>query len=65
MKIYRLDGKVINIGEWDTMPLEVEHGVFEAGNPIPANAIESDEEVVTGWDGGFYLHDDPRQYAPK
>lgn len=52
MKIYRdSQGKCINIGEWD----------YKDGlNPLPSDAIESDEEVVVGWDGGLYAHDDPR-----
>lgn len=24
------------------------------------DAVESDEEVITGWDGGLYAYDDPR-----
>ena len=65
MKVIRdIDGKVINIGEWDYC-YSTEFGengdeVFVATNPMPAGATESDEEVVTGWDGGLYAADDPR-----
>ncbi len=53
MKIYRnAQGTCINIGEWD----------YKDGlNSLPADAVESDEEVVVGWDGGLYAHDDPRR----
>lgn len=57
MKIYRdKDGKCINIGEWNYM-------VDENGNvmnPLPEDAVESNEEVITGWDDGLYVYDDPR-----
>ena len=53
MKIYRdAKGICINIGEWD-------HN--DGLNPLPTDAVESDEEVVVGWDGGLYVHDDPRK----
>jgi hypothetical protein len=53
MKIYRdSEGKCINIGEWDDK---------DGLNPMPIDAVESDEEVVTGWDGGLYAHDDSRK----
>lgn len=57
MKIYRdKDEKCINIGDWDYMV----DGKGNAMNPLPEDAIESDEEVIIGWDGGLYVHDDPR-----
>ena len=53
MKIYRdIDGKCINIGDWDDK---------EGRNPLPEGAAEFDAEVVTGYDGGLYLADDPRR----
>jgi hypothetical protein len=52
MKIYRDEtGKCINIGEWDDK---------DGLNPLPSDAVESDEEVIVGWDGGLYAHNDPR-----
>lgn len=52
MKIYRdAQGVCINIGEWDDK---------DGLNPLPADAVESDEEVIVGWDGGRYVYDDPR-----
>jgi hypothetical protein len=46
------DGVVINIGDWDDA----------AGtNPLPDGAYEDEAEVVTGYDGGLYLADDPRR----
>jgi hypothetical protein len=61
MKVIRLNGIVINIGDWDYGLVEVDHGLTDITNPLPEGAVESDEEVVTGWDGGLYLHDDPRR----
>lgn len=53
MKIYRdIDEKCINIGDWDNK---------EGKNPLPEGATEFDAEVVTGYDGGLYLVDDPRR----
>ena len=52
MKIYRnAEGTCINIGEWDDK---------DGFNLLPADAVESDEEVIVGWDGGRYVHDDPK-----
>jgi len=54
MKIIKdKDGKVINIGEWDTK------------FPLPEGATEDEAEVVTGYDGGLYLADDPRRLGPN
>lgn len=59
MKIYRdKEGKCINIGDWNTM---IDENGVEL-NPLPTDAVESNEEVVTGWDGGLYVHDDPRAF---
>lgn len=64
MKIFRDSaGTVINIGDWDLLEEEVEvDGIIKLTqhNPIPHGAIESDEEVVIGWDGGLYVRGDPR-----
>ena len=53
MKIIKdKDGNLINIGDWDDLG-----GI----NPLPEDSVESDAEVVTGYDGGLYLADDPRR----
>lgn len=60
MKIYRnAQGVCINIGDWDYQT-EMVDGVEVTNNPLPEGAVESDEEVIIGWDGGLYVHDDPR-----
>lgn len=61
MKIFRdASGKVINIGDWDYMTsFDDEHGEI-TNNPLPMDAVESDEEVIEGWDGGLYVVGDPR-----
>jgi hypothetical protein len=57
MKIIRdKDGKCINIGDWDYQ-YDVEN---KPRNPLPKDATQSNEEVITGWDDGLYVHDDPR-----
>lgn len=56
MKIYKdSSGNLINIGEWD-------YAIFNGikTNPIPDEAISEDADIVTGYDGGLYLTDDPR-----
>ena len=61
MKIYRnAQGICVHIGEWDSK-IEIVDGVETINNPLPEDAVESDEEVVVGWDGGLYVHDDPRR----
>lgn len=61
MKIYRnAQGTCINIGEWDYQ-IKVVDGVETINNLLPEAAVESDEEVVVGWDGGLYAHNDPRR----
>lgn len=61
MKIYRnAEGKCINIGDWDYQ-VEIVDGVEITRNPFPEGAIEHDAEVVTGYDGGLYLADDPKR----
>jgi hypothetical protein len=58
MKIYRdKNGVCINIGDWDYQIDETE----KQHNPLPVDATEDEAEVVTGWDGGLYLADDPRR----
>lgn len=50
MNIFRLNGEVINIGDWD-------YGINEEGtvtNPLPDGAVSSDEEVVTT-DAGIFV----------
>tara|TARA_R110002074_G_scaffold401205_1_gene598550 strand:- start:21 stop:215 length:195 start_codon:yes stop_codon:yes gene_type:complete len=56
MKIYRdSSGNLINIGEWD-------YAIFNGieTNPLPDGAAIEEADVVTGYDGGLYLSDDPR-----
>ena len=60
MKIYRnADGQCINIGDWDYQ-IQIVDGIEIISNPLPDDAVESDEETITGWDGGIYAHDDPK-----
>ena len=40
--------------------IEIVNGVETINNPLPKEAVESDEEVIVGWDGGRYVHDDPK-----
>ena len=62
MKIYRdKNGICINIGEWNTQPDR--NGNIT--NPLPKDVVESNEEVIVGWDGGLYAHDDPRAIKPE
>lgn len=61
MKIYRnAEGKCINIGDWDYQ-VEIIDGVEIIRNPFPEKATEHDAEVVSGYDGGLYLTDDPKR----
>ena len=53
MKIIKdKNGNPINIGDWDDL---------DGANPLPDGATEYDAEVVTGYDGGLYLADDPKR----
>lgn len=53
MTIYKdSDGNVINIGDWDDL---------DGQNPLPDGAYTETADVVTGYDGGLYLSDDPRK----
>lgn len=57
MKVIKsADGVLLNIGDWDYQ-IDDDGNV---GNPLPYGAVEADEEVVTGFDGGLYLSTDPR-----
>lgn len=59
MKVYRdAQGNLINIGEWNEHRVEDENGSIVVKNPMPSDAVESDEEVVTGADGGKHLKSD-------
>jgi hypothetical protein len=57
MKVIKsAQGVLLNIGEWD-FEIDNEGRVW---NPMPSDAIETEEEVVDGYDGGLYLADDVR-----
>jgi hypothetical protein len=49
--IYDSNGTLINIGDWDYKITTDEEGNEVIGNPLPAGAVEKDEEVVTNPDG--------------
>lgn len=58
MKIIKdKDENLINIGDWD-FKIDVSQQIQ---NPLPEGATEHDAEVVTGYDGGLYLADDPKR----
>ena len=58
MKIIKdKDGNLINIGNWDFKVDENQR----VKNLLPEGATEHDAEVVTGYDGGLYLADDPKR----
>ena len=62
MKIIKdKDGNLINIGDWDYQIDEDK----KQHNPLPEGATEHDAEIVTGYDGGLYLADDPRRLRPN
>lgn len=78
--VYRLAGKIINIGPWDycieQVPRLREDGYAmtdEDGNilsedvvrnPLPDGAAEDTADIITGWDGGLYEAGDPRAEGP-
>lgn len=65
MKVIRNSkGVVRNIGDWDYMITQDEVGNDVINNPMPDGYVESDEEVIEGWDGGLYVAGDPRAEAP-
>ncbi|PJX09075.1 hypothetical protein CQW32_17635 [Pseudomonas putida] len=65
MKVYRNSrGEVRNIGDWNYLITQDEDGNDVINNPLPDSYVESDEEVITGWDGGLYVLGDPRAEAP-
>ena len=62
MKIIKdKDGNLINIGDWDYKIDESLPEDERIKNPLPEGATEHDAEVVTGYDGGLYLADDPKR----
>jgi hypothetical protein len=57
MKVIKsADGVLLNIGDWD---FEIDKD-GQPQNSMPLGAVETEEEVVVGYDGGLYLADDPR-----
>ena len=56
-KVYRLNGVVINIGEWDYMLVKLEDGFTKVNNPLPEGATCSNEEVVLS-DMGVFVKSD-------
>lgn len=66
MKIIRnAQHQVINIGAWDRVIERGANGAAIETNPLPAGAYEDEAEVVTGWDQGLYLADDPRRLGDQ
>jgi len=55
------NGNCINIGDWEYGEYTNEIGETVFSNPLPDDAVETEAEVVTGWDGGLYLSTDPRK----
>ena len=55
------NGNCINIGDWDYRETVNEVGETVINNPLPNDAVETDLEIVTGWDDGLYLSTDPRK----
>lgn len=55
------DGNLIDIGPWDYQEVVDLAGQVTIMNPLPLGAKTGTAEVVTGWDGGLYLADDPRR----
>ena len=57
MKVIKsADGVLLNIGDWD---FEIDED-GQPQNPMPFDAVETEEEVVVGYDGGLYLAEDVR-----
>ncbi|CAN7361209.1 hypothetical protein [Paenibacillus sp. LjRoot56] len=56
-----LNGKVINIGEWDYQYEQIENEMV-ARNPMPEGAGIVELEILEGADGGLYAAD---QVRPK
>lgn len=66
MKVYRNSrGEVRNIGDWNYLITQDEDGNDVINNPLPDSYVESDEEVITGWDGGLYVKGDQRANPPE
>lgn len=58
-RCYFLNGKLINIGEWDLqIQPATESTPKKIGNPLPEGVTSEIREVVTGPQGGFFLADD-------
>lgn len=55
-------GVVQNIGEWESNTVVDDHGVKHVFNPMPADYVISDEEVITRADGARFVATDPRAY---
>lgn len=49
--VIRLDGKVINIGDWDYMLSNDDSGTQIINNPLPENATFKNEQVILNDDG--------------
>ena len=58
MKVFRLKGEVINVGDWDYMiRINKETGEETIGNPLPVGVVESEEDVVVNKRGRFAVSD--------
>ena len=70
-KVYRdANGRVVNIGDWDFLEdIVINEDTGESitiqHNPLPEGLTISDEVVISGWDGGLYVEDDPRAVEPE
>ena len=53
-KCYVLDGKIINIGEWDYMKDIDEEGKEIINNPLPVEAKEEEREFEYSEDRGWF-----------
>lgn len=59
MKVYRdQQGNVIHIGEWNEAQTVDEKGNIIIQNPLPPGAVQSEEEVISGANGGLYVKSD-------
>lgn len=47
------NGKVVNIGEWDSMEVEHDDGSIIANNPLPPEYTSQIEDVWLGEDGSL------------
>ena len=53
-KCYVLDGKIINIGEWDYQKTIDEQGKEVVCNPLPEGAIEEERDFECNEERGWY-----------